>query len=76
MTDTAYFDGMAPAPATGPWTGMVDEAARGTYLVKRADNGEYDVFLCDGDGAWIDMRYGAERETPIAIAMILPEATV
>lgn len=71
MSDQSYFDGTAPANATGPWTALVDEAQRGTYLVKRADNEEYDVFLCDGDGAWMCMTHFAPQPTPIEIAPIL-----
>lgn len=69
--DTAFFEGMEPQPATGPWTALVDEAERGTYLVVRADNDEHDVFICDGDGAWICMRHCAEQQTPKEIARIL-----
>lgn len=72
MTDQAYITGTEPAPATGPWTGLVDEAEAGRYLVKRSDNDDMDVFICDGDGAWICMRHLAEQDTPKEIARIRP----
>lgn len=71
MADQTFIPGTEPKFATGPWTGEVDTAEAGKYLVVRSDHdGDMDVFLCDGDGAWICERHLAEQSTPALIARI------
>lgn len=70
MSEQIFLDALEPMSATGPWTALVDEAPAGNYLVKRADNEEYDVFICDGDGSWICMTHFGEQRTPLEIAQI------
>lgn len=75
MSEQTYMPGMEPQIATGAWTSDVAAAKPGSYLVLRTDDDEMDVFLCDGDGAWIDPVACTPEETPRLIAPIFqPEA--
>lgn len=70
MNNQCFIPGTEPQIATGPWTGEVDSAEAGKYLVVRSDNDDMDVFLCDGDGAWICVRQLGPQATPVLIARI------
>lgn len=69
-----FIDGTAPIPATGPWTGEVESAKVGKYLVVRADF-RSDVFFCCCNGDWICARDLALQEAPRLIARIYPMET-
>jgi hypothetical protein len=75
MSEQTFIPGTEPQLATGPWTGEVDAAEAGKYLVVCSNrDGDMDVFYCDGDGAWICERYFGEQPPPRLIARIhLPE---
>lgn len=73
MSDQIYIPGTEPQIATGPWTAEVDTAEAGTYLVVRSDcGGNMDIFLCDGDGAWICERQFGPQDPPALIARVYP----
>ena len=77
MNEQTFIPGTEPQLATGPWTGEVDAAERGRYLVVRSDGyGEMDVFLCDGEGYWLDAFQTEPVAPPALIARIHPPEVV
>lgn len=73
MTGQTYISGLTPEPATEPWTGNVESATQGIYLVIEADNRQINIYIFDGESVWMDYRDLEPQNTPKIIARIRPE---